>query len=149
MTNKNCYLSTGQSLLAGWVLLQRHLSGWIRFTRLHIDLKDLIREWWRAALGNIFTGTLLGSSTKKSLLLLLYPPWCPLALPAFKSATLADRKPDSYEALNMPHVFPESGLPVIHTPERWSDSFDVKLGTVTNKTAYIDYQAETGKEYYE
>lgn len=48
----------------------------------------------------------------------------------------------------MSYVFPESGLPVTHTPERWSDSFDVKLGTVTNKTAYIDYQAETGKEYY-
>lgn len=61
---------------------------------------------------------------------------------------LADRKPDSYKTLNMPYVFPESGLPVTHTPERWSDSFDVKLGTVTNKTAYIDYQAETGKEYY-
>lgn len=61
---------------------------------------------------------------------------------------LADRKPDSYKTLNMPYVFPESGLPVTHTPERWSDSFDVKLGTVTNKTAYIDYQAEKCKEYY-
>jgi len=48
----------------------------------------------------------------------------------------------------MPSVLPESGLPVIHTPERWSHSFDVKLGTVTNKTAYTDYQAETGKGYY-
>lgn len=78
----------------------------------------------------------------------MYPPWSPLALPAFKSAMLADKKADSYETLNMPYIFPESGLPVIHTPERWSDSFDVKLGTVTYKTAYIDYQAETGKEYY-
>lgn len=48
----------------------------------------------------------------------------------------------------MPYVLPESGLPLIHTPERWSDSFDVKLDPGTNKTAYIDYEAETGKEYY-
>lgn len=48
----------------------------------------------------------------------------------------------------MPYVLPESGLPLIHTPERWSDSFDVKLHSGTNKIAYIDYEAETGKEYY-
>lgn len=102
-----------------------------------------------SALENIFTGTFLGSSTKKkSLLLLCYPPLPPLALPAFKSAMLADRKPDSCETLNMPYVFPDSGLPLIHTLERWSDSFDVKLGTVTNKTAYTDYQTEMGKGYY-
>lgn len=56
---------------------------------------------------------------------------------------LADRKPGSIK-----YILPESGLPVIHTPERWSDSFDVKLGPGTNKTAYIDYEAEKGKEYY-
>lgn len=63
----------------------------------------------------------------------MYPAWCPVALPAFQSAMLADRKSDSYGTLNGPYVFPELGLPVIHTPERCSDSFDFKLGTVTIK----------------
>lgn len=81
-------------------------------------------------------------------MLLLYPPWPPLALPAFKSSMLAHRKPDAYKTLNTPYVFPESGLPCIHTLERWSDSSYDKLDTLTNKTAYTDYQVETGKEYY-